>query len=195
MASHIQNIANETIESHAACLLTLFRTACGYKYLRVEIFLHGHMSSIYPTTASIVLHKAYHKWLNNMRHTLQYALDDFLGRPYEAGALRNRWMAWYEHSKRNGASAHNFTTGTDCYNTIIMPAIHQFRGILDAIESSDLSFYRPSIRPKLLRVTQWFEEEVEKLLGRTRRGAFAMGMMDLVGASMLVDKIRCNSII
>jgi hypothetical protein len=86
-----------------------------------------------------------------------------------------------------------------------MPAVHELRSVLNAIEASDISFYSPYARKSIIRKMDRFEENVETLFDlQTRREAFAMGMMDRVGEKSLVstlgelgliDKILHHSII
>ena len=122
------------------------------------------MSFNYPTTTANALCEAYHDWLDDMRYRLEHTLNDKHGEPYEKGPLCDLWVGWYQHSKRNGAYAHNFAIGTDCYDTVIMPAIHGLRNILDAIKASDISFYNQRICRTIIDNTIMFEENVDTLL-------------------------------
>jgi hypothetical protein len=151
------------------------------------------------------LYEAYHVWLNAARSTFEISLDDEYGEMYEEGAVYDLWVAWYDRSRQKGAYVENFERGTDCYNTVIMPAVHELRSVLNAIEASDISFYSPYARKSIIRKMDRFEENVETLFDlQTRREAFAMGMMDRVGEKSLVstlgelgliDKILHHSII
>jgi hypothetical protein len=124
------------------------------------------------TTTPVALYNSYHTWLDDARGWLENTLDDKYGEPYGPGPVWDLWTAWYRQSKQDGAYVHNFEKGTDCYTTVIMPAIHGVRDILHKMESRGVSFYSQWVPRTIIRTTNTFKGDAETLIHSPTLGCF-----------------------
>jgi hypothetical protein len=104
------------------------------------------------------IYTAFHEWLEVIQYFFVIDLIDTYGYSWDVGELHQMWRAMYRASTLHAREFQRYSAMEK--HTTIQEAIHQFRTILNTVESYNIPLYNPQSIIFIRKSTNEFEESM-----------------------------------